>query len=346
MRTDNLNRLSSVHPGARLSANGEGSLKGRWDGGDLPESSLVWLAASLKKQGKRYRKELRRCQKSFSEETVHELRIAARRLQATLELLAPFLPAPKLGKAHALLKSHLDIFDDLRDTQVQLQTVAKLRRAFPAARAFHSFLRKREERYTRRARREIKRVKSGRVAELIGDCRDQIGRRHRRYSSREANTMLLGSMDAAFANTVRLKLQIRARDTSTIHRTRIAFKRFRYMLETMAKEWPRVNKRLLASMHRYQTRMGDIQDTEVLLQALDRFCSRNRVEPDSGRRLRAELARRRQRLLRTYLHSADQLFAFWPRSGRGPRRVFSPKRRSSARDAVNEPTPAVQGRAA
>src|SRR5437867_2600827 len=116
---------------------------------------LRHLEKSLKKQWKGYRKEIRRCQKEFSAKAVHRSRVAARRLLSTVELLAAFLPAQRVEKVQRALKRHLDICDDLRDTQVQLVAVSELRLAFPAARSYYTYLLKRAERFTRKTRKRI-----------------------------------------------------------------------------------------------------------------------------------------------------------------------------------------------
>src|SRR5215469_13465442 len=66
------------------------------------------LSRLLKSQCKQYRKQLRRCQKKFSEKAVHDSRVAARRLISVVELLAPFLPPARVKKIERLLKQHLD----------------------------------------------------------------------------------------------------------------------------------------------------------------------------------------------------------------------------------------------
>ena len=82
-------------------------------------SRVHHLARSLKQQWKRYRKELKHCQRKCSTKAIHSFRIESRRLQSSLELLNGLLPARQVEKAERLLKRHLDIFGDLRDTQGQ-----------------------------------------------------------------------------------------------------------------------------------------------------------------------------------------------------------------------------------
>src|SRR5262249_37746269 len=57
----------------------------------LPPDCVTQLSRALKKQWQRYRDDLERCQTRFSEKSVHQLRVAARRLLSTVELLERFL---------------------------------------------------------------------------------------------------------------------------------------------------------------------------------------------------------------------------------------------------------------
>src|SRR5262250_3128577 len=102
----------------------------------LPPRTLRHLASALKKQWRRYRKALKCCQEKFSPAAVHNSRVDTRRLLSIVGLLSPFLVRGRAGKLQAVLKRRLDIFDDLRDTQVQLLAVGRMRRGFGAAGRF------------------------------------------------------------------------------------------------------------------------------------------------------------------------------------------------------------------
>jgi hypothetical protein len=73
-------------------------------------------------------------------------------------------------------------------------------------------------------------------------------------------------------------------------------------------------------MRGYQCMMGDIQDMEVLLAALDKFVQREGVNAVSARRLKKELVRWRQMLIQIYVNAAGRLRRFWPPPGLRPQR--------------------------
>src|SRR5215510_1686315 len=72
----------------------------------LHGDTLQYLATALKKQWRRYRKALKRCQEKFSSEAVHNSRVETRRLLAIIGLLGPFLRPQRAKKLQSLLKHH------------------------------------------------------------------------------------------------------------------------------------------------------------------------------------------------------------------------------------------------
>ena len=65
--------------------------------------------------------------------------------------------------------------------------------------------------------------------------------------------------------------------------------------------------------------MGDIQDLEVLLAALDKFIQKEEVNAAPARRLKKELVRWHRKLIQVYLNAAGRLRRFWPLPGLRPR---------------------------
>jgi CHAD domain-containing protein len=97
-----------------------------------------------------FRSGLKRCQKKSSEEAVHDLRVATRRLMSLLDLLANIHHEGTLRQAQRRLKRLLDRFGPLRDAQVQLRSVEKMLPSFPDLQGFYAYLVKRERKLVRR----------------------------------------------------------------------------------------------------------------------------------------------------------------------------------------------------
>jgi phosphohistidine phosphatase len=273
---------------------------------------LKLLGDSLGAQWRRYRRRLKRCQRHFSEEAVHDSRVATRQLLSTIELLGTFISERDIRKARRSLKRHLDTLDPLRDTQVQLIYVGRMKSAFPAARAFHAWLRNRETRFTRETRKAVKCIRTGRLGRRIAAFEKEVRRQRKQVTRKQASAQIQRAMNRAFARVERLCRRARADDIQTIHRTRIAFKRFRYMAEALSPLLPAVTEEHLHAMRGYQVMMGDIQDLEVLLAAVDKFARKEKADAAVVRQIKNELAHRRQMLVRIYLNAAGRLRRFWP----------------------------------
>ena len=270
------------------------------------------LSGSLKAQWKSFRKQLQRCQRHCSEEAVHDLRVEIRRLLSALELVGAFLHEDRVKKARKLLKHHLDTFAELRDIQVQCLAAHQLARRFPAAAPFLSALTRREERAARQTRKHLRRSAPVRLGRLLDHFRDEL--RTRRKSERGPHDFAAAcrAVGRAFAVALRRRERLDPEVPDTIHRTRIAFKKFRYMVEALAPLLPRVTPARLRSLRNYQALMGPIQDAEVLLRSYDDFCQGQDLAAPAVRALRAELDRHRRQLIQIYLRHADQLSQFWP----------------------------------
>ena len=271
-----------------------------------------FLAASVKAQRRRYRKRLDRCREKFSESAVHELRIQTRRLLALLDLLQALHPELSLRKTRKMFKRRLDAFDALRDTQVQLLLLKALRTDFPEVRELDAWLRRREGKLIVDLRKGIRAAKPARLEKRLKALEKALRKFSPLPASSETPPPFRTALEDAFAAVVTLRSAVRRRNTATIHRTRIAFKRYRYMAELLRAYLPGATSELLLRMRGYQTHMGDIQDMEVLLAGLALAEKKDRLEAAPGRRLRFAVARRRNQLVDDYLQAADELVDFDP----------------------------------
>ena len=89
------------------------------------------LLESLDARWKKLRAELKICRNEFSEEAVHDLRVATRRLLALFDLLRVLIPRKRVQKIRRALKDQLDELDDLRDTQVLLADISEFIQDIP-----------------------------------------------------------------------------------------------------------------------------------------------------------------------------------------------------------------------
>jgi len=89
------------------------------------------LLQALEMRWENYRSELKNCRSEFTEDAVHDLRVATRRILALIQLLNSISPRPRLKKMARAFKDQLDEFDDLRDTQVILAELSGILQEIP-----------------------------------------------------------------------------------------------------------------------------------------------------------------------------------------------------------------------
>ncbi|HKG53660.1 MAG TPA: CHAD domain-containing protein, partial [Anaerolineales bacterium] len=197
-------------------------------------------------------------------EAVHDLRVATRRLLALIQVLNSISPRPNLKKLMRAFKGQLDGFDKLRDTQVILAEVAEILPQLPQLQPFQVYLQELEKGLLKTLCKKQK----------VIDLYDVSKRIHRLQASLKTESddnpivPLLQAVDDAFLITQQRQRWINPAAATTIHRVRLAFKTFRYMVEVIHPLFYDFPPENLKRMHEYQSRMGEIQDAEVILQAL------------------------------------------------------------------------------
>jgi CHAD domain-containing protein len=271
------------------------------------------LINTLEARWKSYRQQLRRCQDQCSEEAVHELRVATRRLIAHLVLISCTVGTPALDKARRVLKRRLAALSDLRDTHVQVEFISHHAAGFPELGLLRKSLEHQERRLVKVAAGKVGSWKTRKIERWLDIIGLELAAKARSPRAHyELAPAVLNATADAFAQTVKRRQAIDLADLRTIHQTRVAFKRFRYMVESLSPEVTGLSKRELRNWAYYQRKMGIIQDLEVLQACVNKHLQENKGAEVLLRRFEAYLRRRRARALRSFLKTADRLSAFWP----------------------------------
>ncbi len=263
------------------------------------------LLTALDQRYEKYRAERKRCKVEFSEEAIHDLRISTRRLMALIDLLRVITPHPNLQKLRRALKDQLDNLDDLRDTQVMLVEISETFESLPELAPFQKSLQKREKRLLKIAEIEVRKFKLSAISKHIGNGRAGLAE----FDNQDLPAHLLAVVDDAFLTVFQRKERVDPAQSATIHRVRVAFKKFRYMLEIIYPILPGFPVVNFKRMHDYQTIMGEIQDVEVFLHTLDDFSAKhNMYDFQSVHRFYEQ---RHSDGINAYIENMNELVAFW-----------------------------------
>lgn len=267
------------------------------------------LAASVRDLRRRYRKQLEICQRTFDDKTVHDLRVATRRMLAMLFLLESLALEDTVPRLRKTFKRRLDAFDDLRDTQVQLKLLKPLWRWHPEARPLKRWLRRREEKLARKLGREIKLVKQVQLERRLKGLEKTLRREgDPRVLAIHADSALV----RAFEKMAKRYSRLHPSRPVTIHRLRIAFKRYRYLCEFLKPHSPQLAELPVANMQRLQAAMGKVQDVVVLLERLGELLRAGEFQRDDLAALVGRLQKQRQEHIDSFFAVADGVLAFQP----------------------------------
>jgi len=235
----------------------------------------------------------RQVKKQGDSESIHDLRVATRRLQEVLDLFAPVLPGKPGKKVRRRARGIRRHFAAVRDADVLAALAHDLRASAPKAqRAAVATLEQALRRKADRLRRELAcghggttlRVKGirKRLATLLDRLERhpadpaRVARAARRGLARRAHELERARRAAASGRPL------------PAHRLRIAVKRWRYALEVLDASSLGPFTTAIEEARRVQEKLGSLHDLDVLLDLLRRS---PRTRP-----LRAGLAARRRDL--------------------------------------------------
>ena len=264
------------------------------------------LLDSLNTRWDKYKAQSETCRREFSEEAVHDFRVAARRLLSALELLRGVIQDPKIQKTRRILKDQLDDLDDLRDTQVLLADISEIIHEIPALHLFQEYLQNKEKKLLRAARKEFNSLKIKHLSKRIKKLSQTVSE----FKQADLDANLFSAVDDACLIVNQRYALVDPGQPGTIHRLRIAFKKFRYMIEAIYPLLQNFPQDHLERMHEYQASMGDIQDMVVALQELANFGELSPASYDPEPAL-AYYKERHAVALSRYIEDKGELISFW-----------------------------------
>ena len=257
--------------------------------------------------------QVERAKRRSSEATIHDLRVSVRRLMATIDLVFSVLPDDRLRKARSTLKGHLKAFGELRDVHIQIIQLQALVRQFPVLKPFLAELKKREQALVKEGQKYVVKIRIRSLEQTMIRIRNAVLGLFTEPSMDSIGVAAaLGAMGSAFARAIDLRQRVQLGDSKSIHMLRVAFKKCRYSVEVLRPLLVNVDDRLLKAMNGYQTRMGVIQDNEVLAASLSTYgAERKKLSVQSLVAAQQHLAQRRSVLIREFAAHMGELDDFW-----------------------------------
>lgn len=248
---------------------------------------------------------LKLCYREPEEENVHDLRVAARRLRVTLELLGEIKDFENLKKVNRKIKRVLRIFAELRDIQVQQLFLKDLINQFPELEHMILDLEKREEKESIHSIKEINRLDRKQVKE---DLARLIKKVEGNLKKKEVHRALEELIQRDYHRVMDSQAALTLEDVETFHRLRIDCKKFRYRMEIIEPLLV-TDTNLGESLRKIQDKLGEIQDLTVLLEEIGQYpelCTKDPINASFRNWLQSRLEDR----MKFFYGEREDLFTF------------------------------------
>jgi CHAD domain-containing protein len=250
--------------------------------------------------------------------SIHVLRVATRRLQASLEIFASSLPDETRGRLDRRARKIRRGLGARRNAWVLRRLLARFRAgAEPAEKKFMDGLAHR----LKGAAGSAGPLDRGALPGIRGRMKALL-RGMARRATPPATTVLRGRVDAV----LRGRRTTAGGGAAAMHRLRISIKRYRYALEVLAEAGVAGLDRAIGEARDLQRELGRLHDLDVLIEVV----SRNSQAPGARIFLRRVL-RRRNRQAGRALRTLD---GFRPAGATGTGRGGRPRRAGSSATAI------------
>ena len=213
--------------------------------------------------------ELRVAQQKGEKAEAHDLRVGIRRLLAALELALALdeelLPARLLRD----LKRVLDALSPLRDLEIQRQALEGQELAEGTRRELTKRLARREHKVRRGLKKRVDDFPLRRSEQAVASACAVLdaGDGDRTQS---ATLAVVGAIARRYWAFDRRRRAASDAGMKELHRVRIAFKKYRYVVELGAPLLKPLSEQAREAMKLFQDQLGALQDSTVVLELLDR----------------------------------------------------------------------------
>jgi len=276
----------------------------------FPAATTDWPREIVAARGRDVVKARRRVLRRGDGEAIHDLRVATRRLQATLEIAGdrlPDRPGRRLDRRARTLRRRLGA---ARNTWVLFGLLGEFR-SVPGReeRKFVADLARRLERAAgsrpSKERRSLPGIRK-RIRALL---------REMAHGSPGSAAPAGDAMGGLVRAVLRARTDTRDGDPEAMHRLRIAIKRYRYALEALTEAGASGLQPAIHAARSLQSDLGSLHDLDVLIEVV----RRNAHVPGAGGLLRRILRRRAGQAEATLRRLAGFRPAFAAPSGSGDR---------------------------
>jgi CHAD domain-containing protein len=199
----------------------------------------------------------------LDEESIHDLRVATRRMNSALLLLETVLEEDRSSKARRRTKRVMKKLGPLRDIQVQITLVKKWKASTRVTR-FLQWLEETEQRHRRGVRDYLATDRRKKVLREVKDFQRKAEKRLKDMPQASVTARLTAAIAQQRRNVETALQNVVASDPASLHALRIASRKLRYCLEAAAKAVGTPHRSEVEKLRQKQTELGHERDLHLL----------------------------------------------------------------------------------
>jgi CHAD domain-containing protein len=204
-------------------------------------------------------------------EPLHRLRVTARRMDTILTLFRAYLPA-SVRNSRQTLKGLLDALGLVRDTDIRLEAVSSFRRSLPEGDrgALDPLLQYLQSERARARSTMLRALDAKRARDWLDTLPYQLARTPPATSSASSRhaaalTVVPDLIHKRYRKLRKFARRLSAASSMTeFHEVRVRAKKLRYALEVIAPTYTKPANKMLAALHKLQSRLGTQHDADVI----------------------------------------------------------------------------------
>jgi len=216
---------------------------------------------------KDYRGDLRKAWKNachgLDEESIHDLRVASRRMGSSLLLLESVLAEKRSSKARRRIKRLMKKLGALRDIQVQILIAKKWKRTESVQR-FMGSLEQAERQERDRVRDYLSRHRKQSILQELRDFEKDAARRLKKIPQATIQARIQSALSAQRMDLKAARKAMAPSVPRSLHAVRKTARKLRYCLEAAEEIASPAPRSELQRLRRYQTQLGNKRDLQLL----------------------------------------------------------------------------------
>ena len=239
------------------------------------------------------------------DDAVHDLRSSARRFHSLAYTLPRSASGKAVRRAMSLAERVLDWTGTLRDAAVEREGLKAItRRNSKVARGLLPDL---KDSHDREGRKLVRRLRSL----SLGKANRRIRKFGKSLPDRGGCTIASKMVTAAFEEVLKSRQALDPTDSRSVHRLRIALKRFRHVMELFEPLLRLSSGGRTTSVRSLQRTLGDLRDNEILSAAISEHGKGAPPGLRDAAMALEKLERRHSSMMTSFLRSVDAILGSW-----------------------------------